>query len=358
MRLTFLGPATVHLQSWIPAFKRAGVEVSLVTCHRDKDFRADFPVVGFTSRLPSRLNLLWYRRSILRTLDAANPDLVVAYYASSYGFVASGLRHRPYVVVTAGSDVNVMEQGRRYLAPFVRRALRRAAAVVCWSESLKHTVASFGVAPERIFVLPRGINIDRYLEAARARRSSAVLRLICIRRFRRIFHHETLVDACAILRDQGVPFELTLCGDGTEREAIENQIRRLGLTDRIKLLGQFRHEDIPGLLGAADVYVALPEIDGASASLFEAMSAGVYPLVSDIPANRQWIRDGVNGTLVSYSDPAAVAAAIARLVDPASRVQAVDANLEFATNRLDIRRNTEQFVRFFEDVLERTRGKG
>jgi glycosyltransferase involved in cell wall biosynthesis len=352
VRITFIGPATVHLATWTRAFQDAGVEVSVITCHRALDFAADVRLLELKSRLPSRLNLLSQAMTIRRAITASNPDLVVAYNASSYGLLASLVSDRPYVVVAAGSDVNVTVRRRPYLVPLVHRALSRAAAVVCWSDSMKDAVLRFRVPPEKVMVLPRGINIDRFLEAAASRQSNGALRMICPRRFRRIFHHETLIEACRLLRDRGVRFHLTLCGDGTERNAIEGRILNAGLTDRISIFGHLRHEEVPGILRQADLYVALPEIDGASASLFEAMSAGLYPIVSDIPANRQWIRDGINGALVNYEDPEAVAAAIERAAaEPALRQGAIDRNLEFARSRLDIRINTRKFVAFFNDVV-------
>jgi glycosyltransferase involved in cell wall biosynthesis len=352
VRITFIGPATVHLATWMRAFQDAGVEVSLITCHRPLDFAADVPLLELKSRLPSRLNLLRQAPVVRRAIAERNPDLVVAYYASSYGLLASVVCDRPYVVVTAGSDVNVTAGRRPYLVPLVRRGLSRAAAVVCWSDSLKDAVMRFGVPPEKILVLPRGIYIDKFLAAAAARKPAATTRMICLRRFRPIFHHGTLIEACRLLQDRGVPFHLTLCGDGSERGAIESRINEVGLADRIAIFGHFRHEEVPAMLQQADLYVALPEIDGASASLFEAMSAGLYPIVSDIPANQQWIRDGVNGALVSYQDPTAVAAAIERAAkDPLLRQEAIDRNLEFARLRLDVKANTRQFIAFFNHVI-------
>jgi glycosyltransferase involved in cell wall biosynthesis len=352
MRLTFLGPATVHLATWMRAFQNAGLEVSLITCHPPVDFGADVPLVELKSRLPSRLNLVRQATRIRRAIAAANPDLVVAYYASSYGLLASLVSDRPFVVVTAGSDVNVTAGRRPYLVPLVRHALARASAVVCWSDSMKDAVLRFRVPQDKILVLPRGIDNRRFLAAASSARPDGTLRMICLRRFRPIFHHRTLVDACRLLADRGLRFHLTLCGDGSERQAIEARIVEAGLTDRVEILGHFRHEEVPDLLARAQVYVALPEIDGASASLFEAMSTGLYPIVSDIPANQQWIRDGVNGALVAYDDPAAVATAIERAAAaPSLRQTAIDSNLEFARSRLDIRTNTRRFVDFFETIV-------
>jgi glycosyltransferase involved in cell wall biosynthesis len=351
MRIAFLGPATSHLSTWLQALHEAGVEVKLITCHPTSNFAADLPVVQLTSRLPRQLNVLLNVRGVRKAIAGERPDLVVAYYATSYGLLASLASDCPYVVVTAGSDINLTARMRPLLVPVVRYSLDRAAAVVCWSPTMKEAVLRLRVPERKLFVLPRGINLDRFTMAAPQSARNGVLNLICLRRFRRIFHHDTLIEACRLLTSRGVRVHLTLCGDGPERSTIEARIASAGLTDRVSLLGFSRHDGVPQILRQAQVYVALSETDGASASLFEAMSVGLYPVVSDIEANRQWIRDGVNGTLVRYDDPGAVAAAIERLWREPDLQQRVAArNQKIVRAKLDIRANTKKFVAFFERI--------
>jgi glycosyltransferase involved in cell wall biosynthesis len=59
---------------------------------------------------------------------------------------------------------------------------------------------------------------------------------------------------------------------------------------------------MPDLLTKADIYVSTSLYDGTSVSLLEAMASGCFPVVSDIPSNREWIRDGENGFLVPVND--------------------------------------------------------
>jgi glycosyltransferase involved in cell wall biosynthesis len=59
---------------------------------------------------------------------------------------------------------------------------------------------------------------------------------------------------------------------------------------------------MPGLLGQSDIYVSTSLSDGTSVSLLEAMAAGGFPVVTDIPANREWIKDGENGFLVPVNE--------------------------------------------------------
>ena len=56
------------------------------------------------------------------------------------------------------------------------------------------------------------------------------------------------------------------------------------------------------LLAQADIYVSTSLYDGTSVSLLEAMGSGAFPIVTDIPANREWITTGQNGFLVPVDE--------------------------------------------------------
>ena len=55
-------------------------------------------------------------------------------------------------------------------------------------------------------------------------------------------------------------------------------------------------------LGQADIYVSTSLHDGTSVSLLEAMGSGAFPIVTDIPSNREWIHHGQNGFLVPVNE--------------------------------------------------------
>ena len=66
----------------------------------------------------------------------------------------------------------------------------------------------------------------------------------------------------------------------------------------VEFLGRVPHEKMADLLAQADIYVSTSLYDGTSVSLLEAMGSGAFPVVTDIPANREWITNGLNGFLV------------------------------------------------------------
>src|SRR5512133_751633 len=139
----------------------------------------------------------------------------------------------------------------------------------------------------------------------------------CIAGLRDYKGQRHLVDACALLRDRGVPFLCLLVGDGPERA-------RLG--DEVLLLGARAQEEVQRLLATADVAVH-PSVrtpsgmmDGIPVALMEAMATGcpvVSTRVSGIP---ELVEDERTGLLVEPRDAAQLADAIQRLLaDPALR---------------------------------------
>jgi glycosyltransferase involved in cell wall biosynthesis len=87
------------------------------------------------------------------------------------------------------------------------------------------------------------------------------------------------------------------------------------------------HGQIPQLLAQGDLYVSCSRSDGTSACLLEAMATGLFPVVSDIESNRDWIRNKDQGALVPLDAPQLLADAITEALDSVDkRRQAAAAN--------------------------------
>lgn len=65
--------------------------------------------------------------------------------------------------------------------------------------------------------------------------------------------------------------------------------------ERVHLGGQVGQRDLPRWYHMSDIYVSPSHVDGTSVTLLEALASGLPCLVSDIPGNKDWIEEGVNG---------------------------------------------------------------
>ena len=78
-----------------------------------------------------------------------------------------------------------------------------------------------------------------------------------------------------------------LFGDDTLIEAVEARVRASPLLrERVTLAGRISRDEIPNYYGAADIFISGSHSEGSGYALIEAMSAGVIPIVTDIPPHR------------------------------------------------------------------------
>jgi glycosyltransferase involved in cell wall biosynthesis len=145
---------------------------------------------------------------------------------------------------------------------------------------------------------------------------------------------------------------LWLVGEGPFRPRLIEQIENLGLSTSVLLAGLY--DDVEDFLLAADVFV-LPSLEeGMSLALLEAMAAGLPVVASSIAANALLVEDGRQGRLVAPGDSAALAAALAGLLEqPDAAARLGSRARERVEARFSIARMVEAHLELFDRLLER-----
>ncbi len=82
------------------------------------------------------------------------------------------------------------------------------------------------------------------------------------------------------------------------------------LADRIHLVGEVPHAELPAHFSAADLFLASSPAEGSNFALLEALACGTPPVVSDIPAHRALTGEGAVGELFAFGDAEACARAL------------------------------------------------
>jgi len=150
-----------------------------------------------------------------------------------------------------------------------------------------------------------------------------------------------LLDAFARVAGEFGSWRLRICGDGPESEALARQVVRLGLQERVELVGSV--DDVKAELSNATL-LALPSFaEGMSNSLLEALVMGVPAVATDVGSNRELLGEGV-GWITPAGDVEALASALRmamshdserRVRSERSRRRAADYSITAAAERYE-----------------------
>ena len=165
------------------------------------------------------------------------------------------------------------------------------------------------------------------------------LRVISVGRLHFSKGYDDLLRAHAQLAADGVDAQLTLIGDGPDAEALRQQVRELGLGERVTFTGSLSEDAIIEHFRQADVFVLSSHAEPLGVVLMEAMAMEVAVIGTDAGGVGEIVTHGHDGLLVPPRDPAALAAGLRTLAhDPALRLSIAQAGRRRVIEAFDSRR--------------------
>lgn len=130
-----------------------------------------------------------------------------------------------------------------------------------------------------------------------------------------------LIDACDLLRSDGLDVNCLIVGDGELRKPLEEMIKILHLEDSVRLTGEMRQAAVMALMESETAVLCHPSIideqgdhDGLANVILEAMCCALPVVTTTISSADEVITNNVNGVLIPPKDPDALAHALGRLL--------------------------------------------
>ena len=255
-----------------------------------------------------------FAASLFADLVRRPPDVIHVHQLVQYhlvpALVAGILRGRPVLVKASGAkssgkDSDLLFLGRHPLwGPLlVRFVAKRAACAVAVSREICEDLR--GARFARVVEIPNGVELPN----PRPRELRPPLNVLFVGRLHALKGADILLRAWAII-EKGTQAWLRIVGDGPERRNLVALSRELNL-DRVRFEGE---RDNP-FSDAQDSVFALPSrSEGLSNSLLEAMGLGLPVVASAVGAAPEVLSHGRSGLLVPSEDPAALAAALKRVL--------------------------------------------
>ena len=312
MRLVLIGDGeSPHLLKWARALAQVGdVELWAASTRGFSD--------GFAAWVPAerRLALATYpapagsNLAVLKTLprlgawlSKVDADWLHAHYLTSHGtlaWLAQRVWHlRARLVGSAwGSDVLVTPDRSAFYRWLTRRVLRACTLSTSDSAHMARRMRELGAG--EVMTFPFGLN-----QMPPPAESKGAWLFFANRGLEPPYRPDAVLRLFAQVAQRQSQARLAVANDGSMHNALQSQAGALGFD--VGPLSQGHQVQFTGLLDAdvqaqwyqrAQWYLSLPVSDSVSVSVLEAMAHGCIPLLSDLPANRELVRDGDNGLIV------------------------------------------------------------
>lgn len=290
VNILIIGPDSPHVATFISRLNTEDYELKVISSGSHHisffpNYILDFSLVRFWNFLVTPLK-------IKRIAKSFCPDLVWMHQANSYSFYpVLGLRkHYPLVLTVWGSDILLAPHQSFWVKKMTRYILKNVDIITSDAKYLaektlelspkKNTplhICQFGIQPLDIPIEKQNI-----IYSNRGHKPLYRVKEI-IYAFHRFKQHCT------------ENWKLVIAGEGTETSSLKKIAKDLQLMDSVLFVGFLSQIENASWYGRSSLYVSIPESDGTAVSLLEAMHYGCIPIVSDLPANREWIIHGDNG---------------------------------------------------------------
>jgi glycosyltransferase involved in cell wall biosynthesis len=311
-----------------------------------------FPQRTFTLRRPIDWQCV---RGMVDMLRAEHVDVIHSheFTMAVYGAAVARMLGVPHVITMHGSATMTKALRRRVA---LRWAFRQSAAVVGVSdETTRQLGEALGLRDGVVRTVHNGVPApvgDRARVRAELGAADDDILLLAVGSLVPRKGHAVLLDALAAMPSAVSRWRLVIAGQGVERPRLEEQVRALGLTHRVHLVGQ--RLDIADWYVGSDVFVMPSLWEGLPLALLEAMFAGSAIVASRTSGIPEAIDDGVEGLLLPPGDVAALSKVLARVIcDGDVRAQLGAAARARAARQFSIARMADDYVALYREALGR-----
>jgi glycosyltransferase involved in cell wall biosynthesis len=287
------------------------------------------PVRIFGGRWPVALRGYVFAAGVAWTLFKERGDYEIAYFLMHglqlvSGLPVAGMLGKRIVMKFSCSGL-VAQMTESMVGRLSLRFLRRwASRILILNPGMLEEAKQVGLDDDLMGWMPNPVDTDQFSPCSAEERAR-------LRKDRNL-HPETpvavfvgrldtqkelpwLVGAFALVVRDRPRATLVLIGDGPLRAQIEQLVRDLGLERNVIFTGRLDADGVIGWLRAGDVFTLISAVEGLPCALIEAMSVGVAPLVSNIPAHTQLIEDNVHGLVTETGNKESIARGLVRLID-------------------------------------------
>jgi len=301
-------------------------------------------------------------RNVIRQIK---PDLIHAGPIQNCAFLValSGFRH--LLAMSWGYDLVMDADKSAWMRRVTRYTLKRSAFFTSDANVSRNKAVEFGMNPEKTVIFPWGTDIEHFVPKKEERgkkkppatnhkskiANPKPITLFCSRTWESIYGVDVLAKAFVKVANENPNVDLILLGGGSQGQHIRQILMKGGVLDRVHFGGQVGQLDLPRWYHMSDIYISPSHVDGTSVTVLEAFASGLPCLVSDIPGNKDWIEEGINGWTFRDGDVDDLAEKILNAIKNRKSFKKIgEAARKTAEQKADWKKNFGKLLEAYEKV--------
>jgi len=306
----------------------------------------------------NNLNFIKKLLYLKRVIKKVNPDIIHAGWIQEDGYFAALSNFHPLVLMPWGSDIFTRPQMNKKQMLITKYTLSKVDKIICDCEAVKKRVIEIsGKDENKIAIFRWGVDLNLFNPR---NINKEILKkigwddkkiVISTRSFEEIYGLEYIAKAVPKIIKEEPDARFIFCGEGSEKEKIVKIVKDLGMKNYVHFAGYVEPLDLPLYLNSADIYISSSLSDGTSISLLEAFACGKPVVVTDVPSNLEWVKDGENGSIVPRRDSEILADKIITILkNEDTRRKMGHKNIEIVRERADWNKNFEIIENVYREV--------
>jgi len=343
-KLMIIGSNTIHVYNYIDLVKEYFDDILLITNEKREGTDVKTIELDFHLKLSSRIKTVGRIKKLIKEYS---PSVIHVHQANSYAYYALKAAQScriPKILTAWGSDILISPNKSWLLKKMVQFNLRHADSFTSDSEfmademqrlvpekKLDIVIANFGIEFLNLKLLKENIIYSNRLHKKLYRINKVITGF------------KTFID-----NSQEKNWKLIIAATGDETDALKLLVEQLGLSAHVQFAGWVNKVQNAEFYSKAKIFVSIPESDATAISLLEAMAYGCVPVLSDLPANREWIEDGKNGIIVNLLEENFFERAIKLEIE-----EVASYNRKIIAEKGTKEANRKKFIQLYDKLLQK-----
>ena len=294
-KLLLFGPDSIHLINFLELISGYFDQILVVTDGQNNKLKyPNHKIVNFSIRNPIQNQAKI--SEIKQIVKDFNPSIIHLHNIGTGAFLLDKAIRKltiPKIATAWGSDVLVAPNKSFIFKRIVKNVLNNFDYFTCDAYFMANEMQQIVAREIDIKIVNFGVERVDFIESSKEN-------LIYSNRLHNpLYRIDLIIDLFFefLTKNTDNPWRLIIAATGSETEKLKAKVQNSLFADKVEFIGWINGEENLNWYKKAKVYISIPKSDGTSISLLEAMESGCIPIVSNLPANNEWITDAFNGVI-------------------------------------------------------------